>query len=143
MSLSHQRNNDFPRDRALSSWIGRTDVKHYEKTWEKDDTARERKARTWATPGKSSATTDSAVRSDRSTSWWNCSKELQRPPSATSSRANRGSPSGSSWLRHRTCGMSHPRGLGQTQTRAELPSAGVGTGCSAVLAASASATSFP
>ena len=65
------------------------------------------------------------------------------PPSAASSRANRGSPSGSSRLCHRTRGLSHPRGSDRTWTRAELPSAGVRTGCSAVLAASASATSFP
>ena len=46
---------------------------------EKDDTTLGKKACTWATLGRSSATMDSAVRSDRSASWRNCSKEPQRP----------------------------------------------------------------
>jgi len=36
--------------------------------------------RTWATPGRSSSMTDSAVRSDCTASRRYCSKELQRPP---------------------------------------------------------------
>jgi len=70
---------------------------------------------------------DSAVHSDCSTKWQNCSKESQRPP--------RPRPQG------RT--EAPPRGSGCTRTRAEFPSPEVRAGCSTVLAASASATSFP
>ena len=109
---------------------------------EKDDTTQGKKARTWATPGRSSATTDSTVRSDRSASWRNCSKEPQRPPRPHPQGRTEAPPQVIPAPPPDTR-VIPPAGSGRTRTRAELPSAGVGTGCSTVLAASASATSFP